>query len=175
MGLKVSPPLYLVGKKIDCWKCGARMPAVALVAPNVEGAYDDEDEIEGEEVYILSDVARLPKNVLEYLQKRVPTFKLKYSKTVGDKYYANTCPRCGMLSGDFYLHSEPGAPFFPMDEEEAALLFLTEIPIESPVYIDAGFHMGTGDLIVKHARRSITKPLTRTPKTAEIIGDRPRL
>jgi hypothetical protein len=152
IGLKISPPLYLVGKKIDCWKCGARMPAVALVATNVEGVYDGE-ESEEEEVCILIDIVRLPKFVIKYLQKRVPTFKLTYSKTVGDKYYANTCPHCGMLSGDFYLHSEPGAPFFPMDEEEAAYLYLTEIPIDSPVYIDARIHIGTGDLIVKHARR----------------------
>ena len=154
-GLKVLPPLYLVGKKIDCWKCGARMPAVALVAPNVEGMYDGEDEDGGEndEICVLSDIVKLPTNVLEYLQQRVPTFQLRYSKTVGDKYYANTCPRCGMLSGDFFLHSEPGAPFFPMDEAEAALLYLTEIPIESPVFIQAGCHMGTGELIISHARR----------------------
>lgn len=157
-GLKVSPPLYLVGKKVDCWKCGARMPAVALVAPNVEGMYgddagEDQDGDEDEEVCVLSDIVALPQNVLEYLQQRVPTFQLRYSKTVGDKYYANTCPRCGMLSGDFFLHSEPGAPFFPMDEAEAALLYLTQIPIESPVFIQAGYHMGTGDLIITHARR----------------------
>ncbi len=151
--LKILPPLYLVGKKISCWKCGTRMPVVALVAPHVEGMYDEEDGIEEQDVFVLSDVVKLPTNILEYLQKRVPTFKLKYSKTVGDKYYANTCPRCGMLSGDFHLHSEPGAPFFPMDGEEAAHLYLTEIPIESPVLIQAGFHTGTGELIVKHARK----------------------
>jgi hypothetical protein len=144
-GLKVFPPLYLVGKKISCWKCGGKMPAVALVAPKVEEMDD--------EVCILSDIDKLPDEVLEYLKKRVPTFKLTYSKTVGGKYYANTCPHCGMLSGDFYLHSEPGAPFFPMDEEEAGLLYLTEVPIKSPVFIQAGYHMGTGDLIINHARR----------------------
>lgn len=129
------------------------MPVVALVAPYVEGVYDEQDQIEEQEVFVLSDVVVLPINILEYLQKRVPTFKLKYSKTVGDKYYANTCPRCGMLSGDFYLHSEPGAPFFPVDEEEAARLYLTEIPIGSPIFIQAGLHTGTGELIVEHARR----------------------
>lgn len=149
--LRVLPPLYLVGKKISCWKCGARMPVVVFVAPHVEGI--SEDEIEEQVICILSDVVKLPTNILEYLRKRVPTFKLKYSQTVGDKYYANTCPSCGMLSGDFFLHSEPGAPFFPMDEEEAANLYLTEIPIESPAFIQAELHMGTGELIVEHARR----------------------
>jgi hypothetical protein len=143
--LVISPPLYLVGKKINCWKCGHLMPAVALVAPHVD---DTEDEI-----CILSDIASLPREVFDYLKQRVPTFKLTYSKTTGTKYFGNTCPNCGMLSGDFYLHSEPGAPFFPTDENEAASLYLTEIPIPGKVRVKAGCHMGTGDMIVNHAKR----------------------
>ena len=131
--------------KIACWKCSERMPAVALMAPNVEG-------MDGE-VCILTDIVGLPDNVLEYLKRRVPTFRFRYSKIVGSKYYANTCPSCGMLSGDFFLHSEPGGPFFPTDEEGAARLYLTEIPIKSTVFVQAGYHMGTGDLILKHAQR----------------------
>ena len=161
IGHKVSPPLYLVGKKIDCWKCGARMPAVALVAPNVEGvvalsfedAHDGEVEIEGEKVYTLSYITSLPQEVLQYLQKRVPTFKLKYSKMADYKYYVNTCPSCDILSGDCHLHSESGAFFFPPDENEAATLYLNEIPIKFPVYIEAMFCVGAGDLIVRYAQR----------------------
>jgi len=143
--LKIFPPLYLVGMKIGCWKCGKRMPVVALLAPHIE-------DVAGE-VCILSDIISLPKEVLEYIQKRVPTFKYKYSKTVESKYFANTCPSCGMLSGDFFLHSEPGAAFFPTDDEEASLLYLTEIPIQAPINIQAGFHLGTGDLILNNARK----------------------
>jgi len=143
--LKIHPPLYLVGMKVYCWKCQKRMPVVAILAPNVE-------ETDGE-VCILSDIIGLPTDVLGYIQKRVPTFKLKFSKTVGSKYYANTCPNCGVISGDFFLHSEPGAPFFPMDEKEAALLFRTEIPIEETILVESGLHMGTGELILNHAKQ----------------------
>lgn len=153
IGLKISPPLYLVGMKMDCWKCGSRMSVVALVAPSVEEVYEEEYEDDEEAILILTDIKRLPENILEYLRKRAPTFRLKYSKTVGEKYFANTCPGCGMLSGDFCLHSEPGAPFFPTDEEEAKSLYLTEMPIDSPVYIDSSFHVGAGELIVGHAQR----------------------
>ena len=107
----VSPPLYMVGMKIGCWKCSERMTVMALLAPKVEGADN--------QICILSDVASLPKDVLVYIQRRVPTFQLRYSKTVQGKYYANICPSCGTLTGDFFLHSEPGAPFFPTCEEEA--------------------------------------------------------
>ncbi len=77
---------------------------VPFLAPSVEGADD--------QVVVLSDVVALPKDVLGYVQKRVPTYQLSYSKTVQGKYYANVCTKCRMLSGDFFLHSEPGAPFF---------------------------------------------------------------
>jgi hypothetical protein len=143
--LKIFPPLYLVGMKIDCWRCRSRMPAVAILAPNIEDT--------GNEICILTDIVGLPENVLGYIQKRVPTFKLKYSKTVGSEYFANTCPGCSSLSGDFFLHSEPGAPFFPTDEQEASLLYITGIPIEAPVLVRAGFHVGTGEIILNHAKQ----------------------
>ena len=143
--LKIFPPLYLIGMKIYCWRCEKRMPAVTILAPFVE----DTDN----EVCILSDITDLPEEVLGYIQKRVPTYKFRYSKTVRSKYFANTCPSCGTISGDFFLHSEPGAPFFPTDEEEASSLYKTEIPIKGPILVKAGLHIGTGDLILKHAKQ----------------------
>jgi len=77
------------------------------------------------------DGADIGHDVLGYIQRRVPTFKLKYSKTAGSKYYANTCPGCGVISGDFYLHSEPGAPFFPTDKlYRGALVINTKAAIQ---------------------------------------------
>ena len=144
ISLKIRPPLYLIGKKILCWRCEAKMPAVALLAPHVA-------DTEGN-TCVLSDIYELPNEVLLFIKKRVPTFKLKYSKTVGQKYYANACPKCGVLSGDFFLHSEPGAPFFPIDNEAANTLYMTEIPLSHPVTVKASINMGTGDLILKHAK-----------------------
>jgi hypothetical protein len=101
--LTISPPIYIVGMKIDCWRCGERMPVVAFLAPSVEGADD--------QVFVLSDVVALPKDVLGYVQKRVPTYQLSYSKTVQSKYYANVCPKCRMLSGDFFCIQNQGDRF----------------------------------------------------------------
>ena len=143
--LRISTPLYLIGMKIGCWKCGERMPVVALLATTVKGA--------DHHVCVLTDVIALPKPILEYVQKRVPTYQYRYSKTVQTRYYANTCPSCGMLSGDFFLHSEPGAPFFPTCKDEACRLYLTEIPVQGPVHIRASFHVGTGELILNYAKR----------------------
>ena len=143
--VKIKPPLYLVGMKINCWKCGSRMPAVAIVASRIDG--------EADEVCTLCDITELPNDVLSFVQSRVPTFQLKYSKTVGGKYYANVCPKCHMLSGDFFLHSEPEAPFFPTDARQASRLYLTEIPAKDAVSVQASYHVGTGELMLEHATR----------------------
>ena len=55
--LKISPPIYMVGMKIGCWRCGERMLVVAALAAAVEGADD--------QVVALSDVVVLPKDVLD--------------------------------------------------------------------------------------------------------------
>lgn len=143
--LQIGPPLYLIGKKVHCWRCDSKMPVVTLLAPHVEGTEN--------EICILSDIQELPEDVLSYIQKRVPTFKLKFSKTVKRKYFANTCPACGVLSGDFFLQDEPGAPFFPTDEDQAKTLYMTEIPLSHAINISASLGMGVGDLILDNAKR----------------------
>ena len=115
--LKINPPLYLIGKKIHCWNCDNKMPAIALLAPNV-------DDSEGE-IYILSDIQELPKDVYFFIKNRVPSFRMKYSKMAGHKYLGNTCPKCGLLSGEFFLHAEPGGPFFREDERNQIRITLS--------------------------------------------------
>ena len=143
--IRIDPPLYLAHTMVSCWRCGAKMPALALIAPNVA-------EADGE-ICILSEIEELPKVVLQFVGTRFPSFALRYSKTAGSRYYANTCPKCGVISGDFYLHSEPGAPFFPTTEEEAKQLTLEAIPLAGPITIRAGVGVGAGDLILEHARK----------------------
>ncbi len=121
------------------------MPVVGLIAPNVPEAAG--------EVCTLSDITELPDLVLGFIQKRFPTFKRKFSKTTRSEYFANTCPKCGMISGDFYLHSEPGGPFFPTTKQEAQCLTLEPISVQYSIEVRAGFGTGTGDRILKYGKR----------------------
>ena len=51
--------------------------------------------------------------------KPIPqTIQYRYSKTVGGKYWVNTCPRCNSIQGDWFLFSEPDGPFFGIRCEE---------------------------------------------------------
>jgi hypothetical protein len=143
--MKVAPPLYLLGKKVCCWHCSSRMTVVALLAPNVEGA-------EGE-VCIISNVQGLPKDVLSFIQQKVPTYRFRASRTAGSKYFANTCPKCQAIYGDFFLHDEPGAPFLPESEDAARVLYVTGIPIASAVEIQRAPGIGVDELILQHAKR----------------------
>jgi len=143
--LKINPPLYLVGKKIFCWNCEEKMSAIALLAPNVGDA-------EGE-ICILSDIQELPKGVYFFIKNRVPSFKMKYSKMAGHRYLGNTCPKCGLLSGEFFLHAEPGGPFFPVNENDATSLYIREIPLTDAISVTASCSTGCGDLILKNAKR----------------------
>jgi len=145
MATWIRPPVYLASMRIGCWRCGAAMPVVAIVAPNVP-------ELEGE-ICTLSTIKSLPAPLRSYIQKRFPTFQLKYSKTTRLRCYVNTCPACGVLSGDFFLHSEPGGPFFPTEAEEARELVIEEVPLTAAVEVDAGLGMGTGELILQYGTR----------------------
>ena len=77
----------------------------------------------------------MPETIRSFIQNKEPTFVFKYSKTVERKYFANTCPVCKILYGDFHLNGEPGVPFSPMDKEQAKSLYIKKIPLIEPVKI----------------------------------------
>jgi hypothetical protein len=100
--IQLDPPLHLIAGQTTCWRCGAPMPVVAILCENL-GAKD-------EGPFILSNITELPPELYTYVQRFYPDFRLTFSKTIGEKYFANNCPKCGVISGDFFLHSadEPG-------------------------------------------------------------------
>ncbi len=51
--------------------------------------------------------------------KPIPqTIQYRYSKTIGGKYWANTCPRCKSIQGNWFLFFHPDGPFFGIRCEE---------------------------------------------------------
>src|SRR5262245_23014285 len=61
--LTIDPPLYLIGKMYACWRCGAKMPVVAILAPKVEGTAG--------EICRLSGITELPEAILAYIIRAV--------------------------------------------------------------------------------------------------------
>lgn len=143
----LNPPIYLVTGQEECWRCGELQPAVELVGELTASESDEERHLVS-----LSNVEELPDEVVQLITERHPPFRLHRSKTAGQEYYTNFC-QCGANFGDFFLHSEPGHAFFPLDEEDARLMTVEELPITDPIEVHASFGAGTEELIVAYARR----------------------
>lgn len=86
--------------------------------------------------FALSTVTYASPAALEHVRAIAPWLEMTYSRTVGCKYLANPCNNCGALQGDFFLRSEPGGAFFPMDDDERARIQIQWI--EMPIYVDSG-------------------------------------
>lgn len=52
------------------------------------------------------------------MKARPRTVQYCFSKTIGRKYWANTCPYCQSIQGDFFLYHEPEGPFFGVSIDE---------------------------------------------------------
>ena len=141
----LTPPIYLASADMECWKCGSKMKVVAIIATGSIETLGN--------VITLNNIESLPDNILEYIQKYYPTFKLIHSKTMDMKYYANTCPACGVVAGDFFVHFEPDSPLFPISEEEAACIDVEEIPFSQEFKITSGYSMGIEDIILEKGNR----------------------
>ena len=61
------------------------------------------------------------------LKKVAPKYYPDFSRTVSTTYWMNHCEHCGMKQGDFGLHQESDAPFFPISTEQAQLLAFLEV------------------------------------------------
>lgn len=106
--LLVHTPLYVLTAAMACWKCSVSQTVVALACHNLsDGEQDMAPFGDVSDLLLLSEVTKLPTQVLQELVKRNPRYELRYSSTAEEEYFANTCD-CGALFGDFYLYSEPG-------------------------------------------------------------------
>lgn len=82
--------------KGPCWKCNSTMK-VAIVEAGIErGSSVGPDKFTSKEI----DLAR----------SRGVMIKEHYSKTLGKKYLANTCSKCGAFAGEHYLFTDYHAP-----------------------------------------------------------------
>jgi Competence protein CoiA-like family len=72
----------------DCWKCGKEM---LIFVWRGDSIHNDKS----------------PNGI-----EKPKTIQFRYSKMAGTEYWANTCPYCNSIQGDFFLYSEPDSPLF---------------------------------------------------------------
>lgn len=127
-----------------CWKCGALAPVVGLAVFDLT---DEEDGVNygnaasrPPDAVGLTYVADLPYDLLDCVRAFQPRYSKRESRTGGETYYQNECHSCSVNIGDFYLFSEPDAPFF-LDSDNATVE-LFRLPIIEPVRMNARYSRG---------------------------------
>lgn len=115
---------------------------------------DDEEDEAGGEFYVLSNIGTLPDKLLAIIQEYCPGYRYTHSRTAMTSYFRNHCLRCDAPLGDFYMHDEPGAAFFPETEEECQRLVLVELPLKKPCAIAASYSIRSdGDFVLRHGTK----------------------
>lgn len=80
-----------------CWKCGAKMKVAMVHGTQLSGGS-----------HIGPD--RFTKKEIEFATSKGVLIRKQYSRTVNQKYLANTCTKCGTFVGDHYLFTSYCAP-----------------------------------------------------------------
>jgi hypothetical protein len=105
-----------------------------------------------EEPCLLSSIESMPEEFRMAITAIHPDFELRHSKMAGSRYFMNTC-KCGAHFGDFYLFSEPGGAFFPIDDDDAARIEVIQLPFQGDYPFACSMGVGPGDIILKHGKR----------------------
>lgn len=133
--LRIKSPLFLAQSETNCWNCGSEITVVALLAPNIINSEEDA-------VCKLLNITYLPEILLKRIQSLNQNFKLRQSKTTLESYYANVCQHCNKITGDFYLHSEPGGAFFPLEDEDFKKIRLIKFDLEDEIELESDYSYG---------------------------------
>ena len=115
------------------------------------------------ETVMFAYVQAVPSRLARYLKQYHPRYYKSFSKTTETHYWMNHC-RCGARFGDFFLHSEPGAPFFPTSEGGFGEITLTELKGSGFVALTASPGFSSSDGLLQYSKRG-TPPAELARKT----------
>ena len=156
----IKTPFYIAINKRLCWKCGEETTVISLYSDNFLSLdYDNEDSdiLKFDKLCnksFFSNVTYLDKSIANFIKQNFPFYKVGYSKTIQDKYWANHCEKCNSLQGDFFNYSEPGGPFYPVTMEEYQNLLLIQVKFKYDLTIKGGFsYMSNEDEIFEFAQK----------------------
>ncbi len=138
--------IYIIEGSKKCFKCGKN---TRVICYGIENYFEFIDEDEGTDEFgfiedsfyyngnidIAAHVEPMPNDLLKYIQSKY-NYKMRFSKTINQKYLANCCDNCDMLQGDFYLFDEPNSPFFVENPKIASKLKIYKIPLEYDLVVD---------------------------------------
>lgn len=156
----IKSPISIALNKTDCYKCGNKTAVISLASNNFYYLNTDENEDEkwfrADVLTFFSMLVFIDNELASKINRLFPKYKIAYSKTAESSYWANHCEHCGALQGDFFLHSEPGGAFFPLEIEEYEQLTFITISSKFDVVINADYSwLSNADDILNYTK-SIT-------------------
>lgn len=139
----VKSPFFIAVNSRECYSCGKTTTVIALASDNFYYLdYDDNDNekwFQQECFSFFSMPVYLNDEVTNMLQELFPQYKIGYSKMADGKYWANHCEHCELLQGDFYLHSEPGGAFCPLDMDDYKKITLISVHMKFNIELNAEY------------------------------------
>lgn len=158
----IKAPFYLALNDKNCWRCDSITKVISLYSDHFYFLDNENEETDNEFFYraeyksFFSNITFLDKDIQKFLNQNFPFFKLGFSKTIGEKYWASHCNKCNALQGDFFNHSEPGGAFFPVTMEDYEKLSLIKLPFQFDIGIKgSSSYISNQDEIYEFAKKKI--------------------
>ncbi|MEO7977662.1 DUF5710 domain-containing protein [Flavobacterium sp.] len=156
----IKSPVSIALNSSDCYKCANKTAVISLASNNFYHLGTDENDSEkwfrADGLSFFSMAVFIENELAHKINRLFPNYKIAYSKTAESSYWANHCDHCGALQGDFFLHSEPGGAFFPLEIEEYEQLTFITVPSKFDVGIDADYSWLSNTNEVPNYAKSIT-------------------
>lgn len=132
----IRKELCIVEAARKCWKCGKETPVICFA---IRDYYSLEFGGENVREWTFTSVfSQLPEEIFSYVKSNY-NFKLKYSNTIQQSYYANCCKWCDSLQGNNYLFNEVlESPFYVNNQESAQRLTMHRIQLPYDFSTDLG-------------------------------------
>ncbi|MCS4165212.1 hypothetical protein [Sphingobacterium sp. BIGb0116] len=116
MNIIIGSPFFFIQNTTICYKCNANTPVISLAAVSYKAQDADVEELN--DLFFFSNIIPIDEKLRNLLKTKFSYFRPFFSKTADQEYWANHCVFCNAAQGDWFLHSEPGEAFFPLEESD---------------------------------------------------------
>lgn len=151
MIITINSPFFFIQNMTICYKCNANTPVISLAAASYKTL--KEEIMELNDLFFFSNVIPKDEILRNLLKTKFSYFRPFFSKTADQEYWANHCVFCNAAQRDWFLHSEPGEAFFPLEESEwKNYLFINYSTVQTVEFDGEPTKIKNGNIFQKIAR-----------------------
>lgn len=138
-GIIICDYIYIIEAIRICHKCKHPTKVIGFGFENYYEYGDEELDVDyyyhSGTIRIVSEFSPMPDKLFAYIQENY-NYKMSYSRTIDDTYWANNCDFCHALQGNWFLFSEPDSVFYPQNQRDASKLKLYKISLPRDFVLD---------------------------------------